>query len=180
MGNYAENEPFSTAERSERVENFLFRATREYMAASIEQATDALAPTVQNRAVTRCPNVTHERRRPAAIKPHVSDFPGASLVLAQAKRACAVQLAHPPPPPLFADSRLRVSFPCICSPPVCIIRSVTSLSLTTTTWTPEHPFFSTHCYPNTSSGSGRCPKGATSAIARKFWWLVRILDYAQR
>ena len=25
-----ENEPFSTAERSERVENFLFRATREY------------------------------------------------------------------------------------------------------------------------------------------------------
>ena len=58
--------------------------------------------------------------------------------------------------PFFADSRPRslklcVSFPCICSPPVCIIRSVTSLSLATTTWTPEHPFFSTHCYPNTPS-----------------------------
>ena len=97
MGNYAENEPFSTAERSERVEIWFFRATREYMAAGIEQATDALAPTVQNRPGARCPNVTHERRRPAAIKPHVSDFPGASWVLAQAKRACAVQLAHPPP-----------------------------------------------------------------------------------
>ena len=32
------NEPFSTAERSERVENFLFRATREYTEAGIEQA----------------------------------------------------------------------------------------------------------------------------------------------
>ena len=61
-----------------------------------------------------------------------------------------------PTRPLWADSRpqslkLRVSFPCICSPPVCIIRSVTSLSLATTTCTPEHPFFSNHCYPNTSS-----------------------------
>ena len=30
-------EPFSTAERSERVENFLFRATCEYTEAGIEQ-----------------------------------------------------------------------------------------------------------------------------------------------
>ena len=54
------------------------------------------------------------------------------------KRACAVQLAQPPPPFFFRRfsapvSQLRVSFPCICSPPVCIIRSVTSLSLATTT-----------------------------------------------
>ena len=34
----SENEPFSTAERSERVENFLFRAMREYTEAGIEQA----------------------------------------------------------------------------------------------------------------------------------------------
>ena len=47
--------------------------------------------------------------------------------------------------------KLRVSFPCSCSPPVCIICSVISLSLAATTRTPEHPFFSTHCYPNTSS-----------------------------
>ena len=62
------------------------------------------------------------------------------------------------PPPFFFSPilgprslKLRVSFPCIFSPPVCIIRSVTSLSLATNTWSPEHPFFSTHCYPNTSS-----------------------------
>ena len=61
-----------------------------------------------------------------------------------------------PTPPFFRHClprslKLRVSFPCICSPPVCIIRSVTSLSLTTTIWTSEQPFFSTDCYPNTSS-----------------------------
>ena len=66
-------------------------------------------------------------------------------------------LSSLPTRPLFSPSlgpqslTLRVSFPCICSPPVCIICSVTSLSLATTTWTPEHPFFSTHCYPNASS-----------------------------
>ena len=37
------NEPFSTAERSERVENFLFRALlREYTEAGIEQAIVAM------------------------------------------------------------------------------------------------------------------------------------------
>ena len=36
------NEPFSTAERSERVENFLFRAMREYTEAGIEQAIVAM------------------------------------------------------------------------------------------------------------------------------------------
>ena len=40
--NLAHNEPFSTAERSERVENFLFRATREYMEAGIAQAIVAM------------------------------------------------------------------------------------------------------------------------------------------
>ena len=35
-------EPFSTAERSERVENFLFCATREYTEAGIEQAIVAM------------------------------------------------------------------------------------------------------------------------------------------
>ena len=39
---FFQNEPFSTAERSERVENFLFRATREYTEAGIEQATVAM------------------------------------------------------------------------------------------------------------------------------------------
>ena len=38
----AQNEPFSTAERSERVENFHFRATREYTEAGIKEATVAM------------------------------------------------------------------------------------------------------------------------------------------
>ena len=36
------NEPFLTAERSERVENVFFRATQEYTEAGIEQATVAM------------------------------------------------------------------------------------------------------------------------------------------
>ena len=35
------NEPFSTAEKSESIENFLFHATRDYTEAGIEQATVA-------------------------------------------------------------------------------------------------------------------------------------------
>ena len=69
---------------------------------------DALAPTAQNRASARCVNDTSAHRRPAAIQPNVPDFPGSSWVLVQAKRACAVQLAHPPSP-VFAESRPPVS-----------------------------------------------------------------------
>ena len=39
---YYDNEPFSTAERSERVENFLFRATHKHTEAGIEEATIAM------------------------------------------------------------------------------------------------------------------------------------------
>ena len=69
---------------------------------------DALAPTAQNRASARCVNDTSAHRRPAAILSSVPDFPGSSWVLVQAKRACAVQLAHPPSP-VFAESRPPVS-----------------------------------------------------------------------
>ena len=105
------------------------------------------------------------------------------------KRRELVLSSLPTRPPLFLPSlgpqslTLRVSFPCICSPPVCIICSVTSLSLATTTWTPEHPFFSTHCYPNASSditcvlGGGSFPvtshgissKGVAAARARRLF-----------
>ena len=85
--------------------------------------------------------------------------------------------ACPPPPFFFADSRppiskVRVLFPGICSPTVGIIRSITSLSLATTTWAPEHPFFSTHCYPSTSSfitcvlGGGSYPVTAHGLFSR--------------
>ena len=104
------------------------------------------------------------------------------------KRRELVLSSLPTRPPLFSglgpqSLTLRVSFPCICSPPVCIIRSVTSLSLATTTWTPEHPFFSTNCYPNTSSnitcvlGGGSFPvtahgfssKGVAAVRARRLF-----------
>ena len=105
------------------------------------------------------------------------------------KRRELVLSSLPTRPPLFSPSlgpqslTWRVSFPCICSPPACIIRSVTSLSLPTTTWTPEHPFFSTHCYPNTLSdftcvlGGGSFPvtahvfscKGVAAVRARRLF-----------
>ena len=155
------NEPFSTAERSERVENFLFRATRKYTEAGIEQETVAMrcqganspephrrgVPESDTSALRATDQQLHNRTSLTSWAHHGS--------FVQVKRYCAVQLAHPPHP-LFADSwppvsKLLVSFPCIFSPPVCIIRSVTSLSLATTTCTSEHPFFSNHCYPNTSN-----------------------------
>ena len=94
------------------------------------------------------------------------------------KRRELVLSSLPTPPPFrFADSRppiskVRVLFPCVCSPTVCIIRSITSLSLATTTCTPEHPFFSTHCYPSTSSdiicvlGGGSFPVNAHGFSSR--------------
>ena len=105
------------------------------------------------------------------------------------KRRELVLSSLPTRPPLFSPSlgpqslTLRVSFPCICSPSVCIICSVTSLSLATTTWTPEHPFFSTLCYPNASSditcvlGGGSFPvtahgfssKGVAAVRARRLF-----------
>ena len=158
------------AERSERVENFLFRATHEYTEAGIEQPTVAM----------RChgANSPEPRRRavPGSDTSALRTEDASTLCAAgqeQYIRTALTFWAHrgslskrrelvlsslltppPPPPPAFANSRprslkLRVSFPCICSPPVCMIRWVTSFSLATTTCTPEHPFFSTHCYPNT-------------------------------
>ena len=90
---------------------------------------------------------------------------------------CCPACPPPPPPFRFADSRppiskVRVLFPCVCSPTVCIIRSITSLSLATTTCTPEHSFFSTHCYPSTSSdiicvlGGGSFPVNAHGFSSR--------------
>ena len=62
------------------------------------------------------------------------------------KRRELVLSSLPTPPPFLPilgprSLKLRVSLPSICSPPVCIIRSVTLLSLATTTCTPERPFF---------------------------------------
>ena len=85
-----------------------------------------------------------------------SRLPGLIVGPCPSEESLCCPACPPPPPFFFADSRppiskVRVIFPCICSPTVCIIRSITSLSLATTTWTPEHPFFSTHCYPSTAS-----------------------------
>ena len=117
---------------------------------------DALAPTAQ----------TAQARGAWMTRQHTEDrqlynrtFPTSRAhrgSLSKRRELVLSSLTTPPPPFFFADSRppiskVRVLFPCICSPMVCIIRSITSLSLATTTWTPEHRIFSTHCYPSTSS-----------------------------
>ena len=110
-------------------------------------SSDALAPTVQHHAGARCPDDTSASRRPAALKPRTSMTSGAHMHRwSLSKRRELVLSSLSPPPPFFSQIlgprslRLRVSFPCLCSAPVCIIRSVTSLSLATTTWTPEQRF----------------------------------------
>ena len=118
---------------------------------------DALAPTVQNRAGAWCQDDT------SALRTEDQQLYNRTSLTSGAHRGSLSKwrelvLSSLPTPffspilgPRSLKLRARLSFPCICSPPVCIICSVTSLSLATTTRTPEHPFFSTHCYPNTSS-----------------------------
>ena len=118
---------------------------------------DALAPTVQNRAGAWCPGDTSALRAEYQQLYNRKSLTSRAHRGSLSKRRELVLSSLPTPSPFFSpilgprSLKLRVSFPCICSPPVCIIRSVTSLSLATTIWSPEHPFFSTHCYPNTSS-----------------------------
>ena len=121
-----EYEPFSTAERSERVENFLFRATRKYTEAGIEQAIVAMrrlganSPEPRKRAVREWhvstqktgSYITERSRLPGLI---VGPCPSEESL------CCPACPPTPPPPFLFADSRhpiskVRVLFPCICSP----------------------------------------------------------------
>ena len=131
---------------------------REYTEAGIEQATVAMrcigtnSPEPQARGA----RMTRQRTEDQQLYNRTSLTSWAHH-RSLSKRRELVLSSLPTPPPFFfrqfrpRSLKLGVSFPCVCSPPVCIIRSVTSLSLATTTWTPEHPFFSTHCYPNTSS-----------------------------
>ena len=149
---------------------------------------DALAPTAQNRASARGAWMTRQHTEDRQL--YNRTFPTSPAHRGSlSKRRELVLSSLPTRPPLFSPSlgpqslTLRVSFPCICSPPVCIICSVTSLSLATTTWTPEHPFFSTHCYPNASSditcvlGEGSFPvpshsfssKGVAAVRARRLF-----------
>ena len=142
------NEPFSTAERSERVENFLFRATREYAEAGIEQAIVAMwrlganSPEPRKRVVREWHVST---QKTGSYITERSRLPGLIVGPCPSEESLCCPACPPAAPLFFADSRppvykVSVLFPCICSPTVCIIRSITSLSLATTTWTPEHPF----------------------------------------
>ena len=100
-----ENEPFSTAQRSERVENFLFCTTREYTEAGIEQRGPG----------TNSP----EPRRCAVPGWHVSAQKTSSYITARpwlpglivGPFSSEESLCCPacPPPPFFADSRRPVS-----------------------------------------------------------------------
>ena len=150
------NEPFSTAERSEFKIFFFAQRTNTRSRHRAGDRCHAMPWRQQSR--------TAQARGDRMTRHHAEDqqLYNRMYLTSRAhrgslsKRRELVLSSLPTPFFFFADSRPRslklcVSFPCICSPPVCIIRSVTSLSLATTTWTPEHPFFSTHCYLNTSS-----------------------------
>ena len=159
---------------------FSFSRNARIRKAGIEQATIATrclgtnSPEPRRRAVTEWHVITQKTSSYITV---CTWLPGLIVGPCPSKESLCCP-ACPPPPPFFCrfsawSLKLCVSFRCICSPPVCIIRSVTLLSLATTTWTPEHPFFWTHCYPNTSSditcvlGGGSFPVTAHGFSSKK-------------
>ena len=104
-----ENEPFSTTDRSERVEKFLFRATRESI--SRPEPRRCAAPgschvsAAWRAAEQQVCNLAPQRRVPIV-------GPSSNWM-----KLCAVQLPPPPPPPTFTDSRLLVEL-CVTYSPV--------------------------------------------------------------
>ena len=126
---------------------FLQRAnTRKQASSRRPLPSDALAPTVQNHACAVPQSDTSPMRREDQQLYNRTSLTSWALRGSLSKRRELVLSSLPIPPPFFSpilgprSLKLRVSFPCICSPPVCIIRSVISLSLATTTCTPEHSF----------------------------------------
>ena len=142
-------EPFSTAERNERVEKEL----KIFLHGSRHRA--AMPWRQQSRTAQACGDqMTRQRTEDQQLynRPTMTSWAHRGSL---SKRRELVLFSLPTRPPCFCwfsapVSNIACLISCICSPPVSIVRSVTSFSLATTTWTPEHPFFSTHCYPNTS------------------------------
>ena len=124
-----DNEPFSTAERSERVENFLFRAMREQTGAGIHQATVSMRLHGANRPeLRRCaapgtsdtPALRLDQTRQRCAQ-QTSNYITALLwpprpivgpLLLKRIELCAVQLAHPPPILGAWSLNLHVTFAC--------------------------------------------------------------------
>ena len=100
------NEPFSTAERSERVENFLFRATREYTEAGIEQRRlGANSPEPRRRAVPGWHVGAQKTSSYITARPWL---PGLIVGPCPSEESLCCP-ACPPAHPFFADSRPPVS-----------------------------------------------------------------------
>ena len=95
------------------------------------------------------------------------------------KRRELVLSSLPTPPPPFSpilpprSIKLRVTYPCICSPPVRIIRSATSLSLATTTCTPEHPFFLNSLLSEHISSDDTCVLGGELLSGYNTWFFLQ-------
>ena len=105
-----ENEPFSTAERNERVENFLFRATRENTDAGTEQVTVAMwclganSPEPRSRAV---PKWHAWAQKTSSYITARLWLPG--LIVGHCPSEESLCCPACPPPLFFADSRPPVS-----------------------------------------------------------------------
>ena len=100
-----ENVPFSTAQRSERVENFLFCTTREYTEAGIEQrCLGTNSPEPRRRAVPRWHVSAQKTSYYITARPWLPELIVGPFSSEESLCCPACQ-----PPPFFADSRTPVS-----------------------------------------------------------------------
>ena len=112
-------EPFSTAEWSERVENFLFRATREYTEAGIEQLTVAMrclganSPEPRGRAVPGLDTSALRREDTSALRAAEQQLYNRTALTWTHRGSLSMRrelvLSRSPTPPPFAHSRPPVS-----------------------------------------------------------------------
>ena len=101
------NEPFLTAERSERVENFLFHVTRKYTEAGIEQRCLGVnSPEPRRRAVSGWHASAQKTSSDITARPWLPGLIVGPYCPSEESLCCP---ACPPAHPVFADSRPPVS-----------------------------------------------------------------------
>ena len=122
---------FQRLNEVKELENFLFRATREYTEANIKQAIVATRRLGAN-SPEPCKRAVREwhvsTQKTGSYKTERSRLPGLIVGPCPSEESLCCPACPPPPPFFFADSRppiskVRVLFPCICSPTVCIINT---------------------------------------------------------
>ena len=130
-----ESGSFSTAERSERVENFLFCAIRDHAGAMPPRG--ASRPEPSRYAAPRSDHVSTARSRSASTLPSVPDLLAPSWVLCSQCELSFVLFGLPPPPPTPSPIFGPWFWHCMSHFPA-ILLSITPLSLASTTCTPKH------------------------------------------